>query len=172
MSKASVPQYLCLNWSVNRSSDHGILINNSSLLLSYPHTPQPSVDTQTHTNKYTLGYVTRWAFPGGTSGKEPTCQCRNLKGCGFDPCIWKIPWRRAWQPTPVFLPGEFHGYRSLAGYNPCRPKESDTSEKLCACMHVHTHTQTHTHTHTHTQSFGKSTEIMSNSKKKRIKPRG
>ena len=37
---------------------------------------------------------------------------------GFDPCIWKIPWRRAWQPTPVFLPGESHGQRSLVGYSP------------------------------------------------------
>ena len=45
-------------------------------------------------------------FPGGSSGKEPGCQCRRLKRCGFDPWVWKIPWRRAWQPTPVFLPGE------------------------------------------------------------------
>ena len=37
--------------------------------------------------------------------------------CGFDPWVWKIPWRRAWQPTPVFLPGEFQGQRRL-GYNP------------------------------------------------------
>ena len=42
-------------------------------------------------------------FPGGAGGKEPTCQC---KRCGFDPWVEKIPWRRAWQPTPVFLPGE------------------------------------------------------------------
>ena len=37
---------------------------------------------------------------------------------GFDPWVRKISWRRAWQPTPVFLPGESHGYRSLAGYSP------------------------------------------------------
>ena len=37
---------------------------------------------------------------------------------GFNPWIKKIPWRRKWQPTPVFLPGEFHGQRSLAGYSP------------------------------------------------------
>ena len=47
-------------------------------------------------------------FPGGSDGKDsPAMQ---------DPWIWKIPWRRRWQPTPVFLPGEFHGQRSLAGY--------------------------------------------------------
>ena len=51
-------------------------------------------------------------FPGGTS-KESTCQCRRHKGCRFNPWIKKIPWRRAWQPTPVFLPGESHRQRSL-----------------------------------------------------------
>ena len=52
-------------------------------------------------------------FPGGASGKESTCQCRRHKRHGFDPWVRKIPWRRAWQPTPVFLPGESHGQRSL-----------------------------------------------------------
>ena len=47
---------------------------------------------------------------------------------GFDPRIRKIPWRRAWLPTPVFLPGEFHGQRSLMGYSPWGPKEMDTTE--------------------------------------------
>ena len=44
-------------------------------------------------------------FPGGTSGKEPTCQCRRLKRPGFHPWVGKIPWRKKWQPSPVFLPG-------------------------------------------------------------------
>ena len=43
-------------------------------------------------------------FPGGTSGKESTCQCRRYKRRGFDPWVGKIPWRRVWQRTPVFLP--------------------------------------------------------------------
>ena len=47
--------------------------------------------------------------PGGTSGKESACQCRKCKKCRFDPCVRKIPWRRKWQPTLVFLPGESHG---------------------------------------------------------------
>ena len=42
--------------------------------------------------------------------------------------VVKIPWRTAWQPTPVFLPGESHGQRSLAGYGPVGHKESDTTE--------------------------------------------
>ena len=46
----------------------------------------------------------------------------------FDPWVEKIPWRRAWQPTPVFLPGESLGQRSLAGYRPWGCKELDTTE--------------------------------------------
>ena len=42
----------------------------------------------------------------------------------------KIPWRRKWQPTPVLLPGKFHGPRSLVGYSPWDHKESDTTERL------------------------------------------
>ena len=44
--------------------------------------------------------------------------------------VRKIPWRREWQPTPVFLPGESHGQRSLVGYSPWGRKESDTTERL------------------------------------------
>ena len=47
-----------------------------------------------------------WGFPGGASGKEPACQCKRQKRHGFDPWVRKFPWRRAWQPTPVLLPGE------------------------------------------------------------------
>ena len=57
-------------------------------------------------------------WEGDTSGKEPACQCRGRKRLQFEPWVRKIPWRRAWQPTPVFLPGESHGQRSLAGYSP------------------------------------------------------
>ena len=57
-------------------------------------------------------------IPGGTSGKESACQYRRCKRPGFHPWVRKIPWRRAWQPTPVFLPGESQGQRSLQGYSP------------------------------------------------------
>ena len=53
-------------------------------------------------------------FPSGSDGKESACQCRRPR---FQPCFGKIPWRRAWQRTPVFLPGESRGQRSLAGYS-------------------------------------------------------
>ena len=54
-------------------------------------------------------------FSGNTNGKEPACQCKRNERCGFDPWVGKIPWRREWQPIPVFLPGESKGQRSLAG---------------------------------------------------------
>ena len=80
--------------------------------------------------------------------------------CRFDSWVGKIPWSRKWQPTPVFLPGKFHGQRSLAGYSLWGHKESDMAE----CTHTHTHTHTHrvcepmalpshVHTHTHTHSL-------------------
>ena len=54
-------------------------------------------------------------LPWWLSGKEPACQCRRSR---FDPWAGKIPWRRKWQPTPVFLPGKSHGQRSLVGCSP------------------------------------------------------
>ena len=47
---------------------------------------------------------------------------------GFDPWVRKIPWRRKWQPTPVFLSGESHGQKKLAGSSPESRKGSDMTE--------------------------------------------
>ena len=72
-----------------------------------------------------------------------------LKRHWFDPWVKKIPWRRAWQPTPVFLSGESHGQSSLVGYSPWGHKGSDMTVVaehntvfLCASLYVYT--QTHT----------------------------
>ena len=66
---------------------------------------------------------------GGASGKEPVCQCRRLKCCRFNPCVGKIPWRGAWQPTPVFLPEESPQTEEPGGlYSPWGPKELNTTE--------------------------------------------
>ena len=66
-------------------------------------------------------------------GKEPPCQCRRHKRCGFDPWVGKISWRRKWQSTPVSLPGKSHGERSLAGCILCVQREKHN----WACMHMH-----------------------------------
>ena len=62
------------------------------------------------------------------SGKESVCQSRSYRVRMFSPWVGKIPWRRKWQHTPVFLPGESQGERSLAGYSPQGCKEWDTTE--------------------------------------------
>ena len=59
--------------------------------------------------------------------KNPPANARDMRR-GFDPWVRKIPWRRAWQPTPVLLPGESRGQRSLVGYSPWRLEELDTTE--------------------------------------------
>ena len=71
------------------------------------------------------------SFPGDASGKESTCQCRRHQRRGFNPWVRKIPWRRKWQPTPVFLHEKSHGQRSLVGYSPWGHKELDTVEHTC-----------------------------------------
>ena len=55
-------------------------------------------------------------LPRWLSGREPACQCRRHERPRFDSWVGKMPWRRAWQSTPVFLPGESHGQRRLPGY--------------------------------------------------------
>ena len=61
--------------------------------------------------------------------------CLQLRRPKFNPWVGKIPWGKEWQPSLVFLPEEFHGQRSLVGYNLWGHKESDTTEQL-----THTHT--------------------------------
>ena len=66
-------------------------------------------------------------LPWWLRGQSICLQCGRP---GFDPWVWKIPWRRKWQSTPVFLPGDSHGWRSLVGYSPQGRKELDTTERL------------------------------------------
>ena len=72
-------------------------------------------------------------FLGGSMGNESARQYRRRRRHSFHLWIRKIPWRRAGQPTPVFLPEESHGQRSLAGYSPRGHKESDTAERMRMC---------------------------------------
>ena len=75
-----------------------------------------STEIQNHLCFLTLFIATNitWIFPGGSEGKESACNVGDLvQSLGR-----KSPWRRKWQPTPVFLPGESHGRRRLAGYSP------------------------------------------------------
>ena len=90
-------------------------LKHESNLSHFPHLPARS-------NLYSTFCLYKFAMlPWWLSGKKSACQCNR---CGFDPWL-KIPWRRKWQPTPVFLPGESHGQRSLVGY---RPRGSQKSQ--------------------------------------------
>ena len=66
--------------------------------------------------------------------KNPSANAGDVRDVGSNPASGRFPWRRAWQPTPVFLPGESHGQRSLVGYSPWGHKESDTTEQLTLCL--------------------------------------
>ena len=69
--------------------------------------------------------------------------CLQCRRSGFDPWVRKIPWRREWQPSPVFLSGEFYGQRSLAGYSPWGCKGSDMTEWLILLYYFHVVHMTH-----------------------------
>jgi len=76
------------------------------------------------------------AFQMVLSAKNQSARVGDIRDVGVDPWVGKIPWRRAWQPTLVFLLGELHGQRSLAGYSPCGCKELDLTEMT---LHTRTH---------------------------------
>ena len=68
-------------------------------------------------------------------GNEPGCQCRRQNRLGFHPWMGKIPWRREWQPTPVFLPWRIPCTKEPVAYRPWDCKELDTTEVTWhACM--------------------------------------
>ena len=96
-------------------------------------------------------------FPGDPTAKEPICQCRR---CEFDPSVGKIPWRKKWQPTSVFLPGkipqaEKAGGLPSMGLHRVRHDWAQTHKRACVRARMHTHTHTHTqhlkinHRHNH-----------------------
>ena len=77
---------------------------------------------------YRQVFMIGW-LPRRLSGKGSARQCKRRR---FHPRVGKIPWRRAWQPTPEFLPWKFHGQRNLAGYSSWGHKESDTTKHACS----------------------------------------
>ena len=77
-----------------------------------------------------------------TGDKESACQCRRHRWRGFDPGVRSIPWRRKWQPTPVFSPGKFHGQKSLVGYSPWgrkSPAQAEVMEHTCMWLSTNRH---------------------------------
>ena len=75
-----------------------------------------------------LGSIPGQGLPRWLRDKGSTCQYKRCKRCGFNAWVGKTPWSRKWQSTPVFLPGKFHGQRSLVGYSPWGHKEPDMTD--------------------------------------------
>ena len=86
---------------------------------------QPGVTSCVPCVLYPKRIAWTWSHSDGPSGKEPSRQCRRR---GLDPRVKKIPWRRKWQPTPVFLPEKSHGQRRLVGYRQEGQEDLDTTE--------------------------------------------
>ena len=130
-SRSSVPKMVEVNWGgwkpagnkireVTVSEYMGVIwatIRISGLTLSAVGNPWRALSYKRSIIWY-IFLKDVWGFPGGVSSKEPTRQCRRHNRREFDPWVGNIPRRRAWQPTPVFLPGESHGERSLEVYSP------------------------------------------------------
>ena len=78
-------------------------------------------------------------FPGG---KELTCQCRRLRRCRFNPWLGMIPWRRAWQHTPVFLPKESHGLWRVTVHRAAKSWTQLKPRSMYACIQVYMYVYT------------------------------
>ena len=85
-------------------------------------------------------YIHNWGFSGSSVGKESATNTLDVGELGSIPGLGRSPWRRKWQPTPVFLPGESHEQRSLRVYSPQDHKELDTIDATKhARIHIHKH---------------------------------
>ena len=114
-------------------------------LFSYSHLGILMAHTHTGYRIFAFAFSSyRCGLPWGFSSKESTCQGRRSKRHGFDPWVWKIPWRRSWQLMAThssILPGESHGQRNLVGYSQKDHKELNMTEatqhiRVCVCVCV------------------------------------
>ena len=126
VNKAEIDVFLELSCFLHDPADVGNLISGSSAF------SKPSLNIWKFTVHILLkpgleNFESLEGFPRvALVVKSPPAQSRSCRRPGFDLGVGKIPWRRKGQPTPVFLPGESHGQRSLVGYSPWACKQSDT----------------------------------------------
>ena len=119
-------------WHTRSQLQKWIISHKSSVM---PTAPWVHLDIQLSERRVRnlkgRGYIdTSRAAPVARQVKKIHLQSRRHGRWELSPCVRKIPWRRKWQPTPVFLPGESHGQQSLSDYSPKHPKESDMTEWL------------------------------------------
>ena len=133
---------------------YSIFCSRNFIVLSSYELNLAKFSSMTHFNFIWWGYGSKWGFTRWLGGKESACQFKRHRRQGFDLWVRKIPWRRKWQPTPVFLLGKFHGQRSLVGYSPWGHKESDMTDTLTQ-THTQTQARVRAHTHTHISVIGR-----------------
>ena len=138
------PKYWSFSFSISPSNEYSSLITfRINWFYLSPLSPRDSQESSPTWQFETINSLmlsllySPTLFPGGASGKQPTCQCRRPKRLGFDLRVAKILWTRKWQPTPVLLSGEFHGQRSLQSIGLQRFRHDWSN---LAHMHTHIHT--------------------------------
>ena len=115
-----------------------ICLSPMSLILSWNQTGDgEKLVLFKHNPANTVWYYLWLGLPRGHSNKESACLCRRHRRHGFDHWVRKIPWRRKWWPSPIFLPGKSHGQRNLVGYSPWAHKELDTTELQNTITHTY-----------------------------------
>ena len=129
----SQPKYWSFIFSISLSNEYSGLISfriNWLNLLAVQGTLKSLLQ---HSQKASIlqcsvFFMVQFSHPWASLVAQMVKNLSAMQKTGFDPWVEKILWSREWLPTPVFLPGEFHGQRSLAGYSPWDHKESDTTE--------------------------------------------
>ena len=123
LSSALFPLQVC-------SSDHlGSICNTHSPCLLPSDLITPGSHVHAYKSSHSSSEPAYMLFPWWLSEQRIHLPCRSHRRLRFDPWVRKIPWRRKWQPTPVFLRGKSHAQRSLVGYSPWGRKESDMTEQ-------------------------------------------
>ena len=131
LEKEMASHFGILAWEIPWTEEPGGLHSMGSQKVRHDWATNTHTDMHTYMCIWYLYHILQVFVPKWLRGRESACQCRR---CGFDPTDGKIPWRREWLPTLVFLPGKSHGQRSLVSYSPRSSKESDITEWLS--MHV------------------------------------
>ena len=123
---------LCLSLDINRAPQRGNFLAVQWLRLHVPNAGGLGLisgqGTRSHMLQLRVHMLQQKLQPNKLKKENSLANAGDIKDTGFDSWVMKIPWRRSWQPTPVFLPGESHRQRSLAGYSPWGLQESDTTQ--------------------------------------------
>ena len=133
-------QYSCLENLMNKgtwwATVHGVAESNTTMTKHSTSTSETTTTLPPPPYLQDMVYSDALGFPSSAGGKQPACQCRRCKRRRLDPWVGKTPWRRKWQPTPVFLPGKSRGQRSLTvhGMAKSQTHRGDLACLLFTCM--------------------------------------